>query len=153
MPLALKAFERIHAAYAWSGDAANNLGFFYREAPDYDRSLEWYLKACERAPENQDILNDTGLMYLFHFPREKAKGLPYFLMTVALVQQLGQDPERGYWDALENLCKHYWEVDRQPEKVIEYARMRYVTTKGVEPYNRSPVARQWAAKARKALGK
>jgi len=83
------------------------------------------LRAGERAPENQDILNDTGLMYLFHFPRKKAEGLPYFLKTVALVAESDQKPDRGYWDALENLCKHYWEVDRQPEKVIEYARLRY----------------------------
>jgi tetratricopeptide (TPR) repeat protein len=147
------AFKRIHDAYAWSGDAANNLGYHFREVPKYDDSLAWYLKSVERAPENQDILNDTGLMYLFHFPKRKAEGLPYFLKTVALVKEGDQKPERGYWDALENLCKHYWEVDRQPEKVIEYAKMRYVVTKGVKPYNMSQVAARWAEKARKALGR
>lgn len=151
--VAVDAFGRIHRAYAWSGDAANNLGFFFREIADYEESLAWYLRAVERAPENQDILNDTGLIYLFHFPAEKAKGLPYFLKTVALVEEGDQKPERGYWDALENLTKHYWEVDRQPEKVIEYARMRYETTKGVAPYNTSQVAAGYAAKARRALAK
>ena len=149
----IEAFEKIHEAWPWSGDAANNLGFLYREAAKYDRSLEWYLKAVERAPENQDILNDTGLIYLFHLPREKAKGLPFFLKTLALVLEGDQRPERGYWDALENLCKHYTEVDPKPEKVIEYARMRYEKTKGVAPYNMSPVARRWAEKAKKALGR
>ena len=120
--------------------------------PDYDKSLAWYLKAVERAPENQDILNDTGLMYLFHFPRQKGDGLPYFLKTVALVQEGDQKPERGYWDALENLCKHYTEVDSKPKKVIEYARMRYETTKGVEPYNMSKVAERWAERAKRKLG-
>ena len=151
--LAVDAFKRIHVAYAWSGDAANNLGFYYREVRKYRESLAWYLKSCERAPENQDILNDTGLMYLFHFPRRKAEGLPYFLKTVALVAEGDQRPDRGYWDALENLCKHYWEVDRQPEKVIEYARMRYETTKGVKPYNMSQKAAQHARLAKKALRK
>ena len=28
----------------------------------------------------------------------------------------------------ENLTKHYWEVDRRPELVLRYARMRYRTT-------------------------
>jgi len=151
--VAVDAFARIHNAYAWSGDAANNLGFYYREVKKHRLSLDWYLKGVERAPENQDILNDCGLMYLFHFPKRKAEGLPYFLKTVALVLKGDQRPIRGYWDSLENLCKHYWEVDRRPEKVIEYARLRYRVTKGVKPYNMSKVSERWAAKARKALKK
>jgi tetratricopeptide (TPR) repeat protein len=149
----LDAFQRIHEAWAWSGDAANNLGFFYREAAKYELSLAWYLKSVERDPESQDILNDTGLIYLFHFPDEREKGLPYFLKTVALVEEGDQKPERGYWDALENLCKHYWEVDRQPEKVLAYAKMRYQTRKGVPPYNMSQVSERYAKQARKALGR
>ena len=43
------------------------VGFFFREAKKYEKSIEWYLLACERAPVNQDILNDTGLIFLFHF--------------------------------------------------------------------------------------
>ncbi len=147
------AFTRIHRAFKWSGDAANNLGFFYREARKYRLSIKWYLQACERAPENQDILNDTGLIFLFHFPRERKKGLPYFLRTISLVIEGAQQPERGYWDALENLCKHYWEVDRQPEKVIEYARLRYLVTKGVKPYNMSQKAANHAKLAKEALDK
>jgi tetratricopeptide (TPR) repeat protein len=147
-PVAVDAFRRIHEAYAWSPDAANNLGFYFRETRAYAESLAWYLRAVDRAPESQDILNDTGLIYLFHFPEEQQKGLPFFLEAVALVRNGDQKPERGYWDALENLCKHYWEVDRQPAKVIEYARMRYETTKGVPPYNMSQVAESYAAKAR-----
>jgi tetratricopeptide (TPR) repeat protein len=151
--VAIDAFTRIHNAYKWEGDAANNLGFYFREVKKYELSLDWYLKGVEQAPENQDILNDCGLMYLFHFPKQKAMGLPYFLKTVALVREGDQKPIRGYWDALENLCKHYWEVDRQPEKVIEYARLRYLVTKGVKPYNMSKVAKGWADKARRALKK
>jgi tetratricopeptide (TPR) repeat protein len=151
--LAIEAFSRIHDAWKWDGDAANNLGFYFREVQKYQQSLDWYLKGVDRAPENQDILNDCGLMYLFHFPKRKAEGLPYFLKTVALVREGDQLPIRGYWDALENLCKHYWEVDRRPEKVIEYARLRYLVTKGVKPYNMSQVAKRWADKARKALKK
>ena len=101
----------------------------------------------------EPILNDTGLIYLFHFPERKAEGLPYFLKTVALVQEGDQKPERGYWDALENLCKHYWEVDRRPEKVVRYARMRYEVTKGVKPYNMSQVSENFAKKARRVLGR
>jgi tetratricopeptide (TPR) repeat protein len=146
------AFTRIHQAWKWSGDAANNLGFFYREARKYDLSIEWYLRACDRDPENQDILNDTGLIFLFHFPQERQKGLPYFLKTISLVIEGDQKPIRGYWDALENLCKHYWEVDRQPGKVIEYARLRYQVTKGVKPYNLSQNAAKHAKLAKEALG-
>jgi tetratricopeptide (TPR) repeat protein len=151
--LAVKAFEQIHEAYVYSGDAANNLGFYFREVRKYRKSLDWYLLACERAPVNQDILNDTGLIYLFHFPKEKAKGLPYFEKTIGLVIDGDQLPERGYWDALENLCKHYLEVDLKPEKVIEYARLRYLVTKGVKPYNMSQLAAKHAKKAREILGK
>jgi tetratricopeptide (TPR) repeat protein len=150
---AVGAFVRIHEAHVWSGDAANNLGFYYREVRQYGRSLAWYLKSCERAPENQDILNDTGLIYLYHRPRERANGLPYFEKVLALVLQGDQKPERGYWDALENLAKHYWEVDRRPELVVKYARMRYRTTEGVKPYNMSQVAAGFAEKAIKALGR
>ncbi len=64
-----------------------------------------------------------------------------------------QKPWRGYWDALENLCKHYWEVDRQPKKVIEYARLRYLVTKGVKPYNMSKKSANHAKLAKAALGK
>ena len=151
--VAIDAFTRVHEAWKWDGDAANNLGFYYREVKKYRESLDWYLKGVERAPENQDILNDCGLMYLFHFPREKAKGLPYFVKTVALVAEGDQKPIRGYWDALENLCKHYWEVDRKPEKVVEYARLRYLVTKGVKPYNMSKVSEGFAQKARRVLKK
>jgi tetratricopeptide (TPR) repeat protein len=147
------AFEKLHEIWQSSGDAANNLGFWYREQKKYDLSLAWYLKAVERDPESQDILNDTGLIYLFHFPREREKGLPFFEKTIALVLHGDQKPERGYWDALENLCKHYTEVDPQPENVLRFAKMRYEVTKGVPPYNMSQVAEQWAKKARKALGR
>ncbi|MEN8150370.1 MAG: tetratricopeptide repeat protein [Planctomycetota bacterium] len=151
--VAIDTFSRVHAAWKWDGDAANNLGFYFREVGRYSESLAWYLKGVERAPTNQDILNDCGLMFLFHFPKQKEQGLPYFEKTVALVAEGDQKPIRGYWDALENLCKHYWEVDRQPEKVVEYARLRYLVTKGVKPYNMSKVAERFAEKARKALAK
>jgi tetratricopeptide (TPR) repeat protein len=149
----LAALRKIHEVCPLSGDAANNMGLYFRDTGKYKDSLEWYLKAAERAPESQGILNDTALIYLFHFPAQAKQALPLLERTIALVQDGDQMPETGYWDALENLCKYYWEVDRQPEQVIRYAEMRYESTKGVEPYNRSPQAAHYAELAKKALGK
>ncbi|MCU0727462.1 MAG: hypothetical protein MUE73_17020 [Planctomycetes bacterium] len=149
----LAALRKIHEIYPRSGDAANNIGLYYRDTGKYKESLEWYLKAVERAPDSQGILNDTALIYLFHFPGQEQKALPLLERTIALVEDGDQMPEMGYWDALENLCKYYWEVDRQPEKVIRYAEMRYEPTKGVEPYNSSPKAAHYAELAKKAAGR
>jgi tetratricopeptide (TPR) repeat protein len=149
----LAALRKIHEIYPLSGDAANNIGLYYRDTGKYKDSLEWYLKAVERAPESQGVLNDTALIYLFHFPDQAKLGLPLLERTIALVEDGDQLPEMGYWDALENLTKYYWEIDRQPEQVIRYAGMRYETTKGVEPYNQSPKAAHYAELAKKALGK
>ncbi len=148
------AFKRLHEAYVLSGDAANNLGLFYRDTQRYEESLEWYLKAAERSPDVQGIQNDTGLIYLFHASGETRKrALPYLLRTVELVQDVGQEPEMGYWDALENLCKYYWEVEKDPEKVVQYSDMRYQAVRGTAPYNMSEKARHYGDLARKELGR
>ena len=139
--LALATMARLHEIYEFAGSAANNLGLYYRDKGRYKESLAWYLKSIEREPENQDLLNDTALIYLFHYTgAEQKKCLPILLKVVSLVQEYGQLPSTGYWDALENLCKYYWEVERNPALVVKYATMRYETTLGVEPYSRSPRA-------------
>jgi tetratricopeptide (TPR) repeat protein len=148
-------FTKIHEYYPFSGSAANNLGLYYRDTKgDYDRSLAWYLKAMEREPENQDIVNDTALIYLFHMKgATRKKSLPLLLKVVSMVKDDGQAPIRGYWDALENLCFYYWDVERDPEKVIEYADMRYEETSGVAPYSPSPKALHFKKLAEQELAK
>lgn len=151
--LAVDAYEQLYACNPFSADAANNLGMIHRDITGrYQDSLKWYLAAVERAPESQDILNDCALIYLFHFTgAEQKKCLPMLEKVISIVQDDGFAPERGYWDALENLTKYYWEVDRQPELVIKFADMRTKTTLGVEPYTQSRPAAHYKAQAEKAL--
>lgn len=150
----IAAFVKVHELYPLSGSAANNLGLYYRDVKkDSNESLKWYLAAVEREPNSQDLLNDAGLIYLFNFEgATQKKALPYLEKAVSLVQDDGYAPERGYWDALENLCKYYWDVEHDPKKVLEYAEMRYEPVNGVNPYNMSGVARGYAAKAKAELG-
>ncbi len=151
---AIAAYEKLHEYNPFSADAANNLGMIHRDiTARYKDSLKWYLASVERAPWSQDIINDAALIYLFHFTgAEQKKCLPMLEKVVAIVQDDGMVPERGYWDALENLCKYYWEVDRQPELVIKYAEMRTKTTLGVAPYSASRPAAHYKRLAEKALG-
>jgi len=151
---AVEAFKLIHECYPWYPDAANNVGLFYRDRGNYAESLKWYVLAMERAPLSQDILNDTALIYLFHTTGEtQKKCLPILEKVYDLVHEEEQKPERGYWDTLENLCKYYYEVEKDLEKVIRYGTMRYETTDGVAPYNSSPKAQHYKTLAEKELGR
>ncbi len=105
----------------------NNVGFLYRETKDYKDSLENYLRAAALAPDDQAIQNDTGLIYLYHgrsCGEDPRKSLPFFLRTLALVDEDGQEPTIGYRDSLQNLARYYHEVEPDPEKVLEYAGRR-----------------------------
>jgi tetratricopeptide (TPR) repeat protein len=148
-------FERIHEYYPFSGGAANNIGLYHRDVTgNYKESARWYVMASEREPNNQDTLNDTGLIFLFHFRgAEQKKCLPYLTKTIELVTDDGQTPIRGFWDACENLCKYYWEVDRQPKLVIKYAEMRNTDWEGTAPYVPSQRVLAWKRLAEKELGK
>lgn len=46
-----------------------------------------------------------------------------FEKVVALVEEDGQEPVRGYWDTLENLCK-YWFEKGAWAKVVDCAKKR-----------------------------
>jgi hypothetical protein len=132
------------------GRYGNNAGFWYREARDYERSLRHYLASCEAAPDDQDFLNDTGLIYLFHFPGRKDECPPFLERAVALVEEQGQPPERGYWDALENLCK-YWFEKGEWQRVVDLAKKRAdprATLNG-RPYPSARAAQHGAQAARK----
>jgi tetratricopeptide (TPR) repeat protein len=106
----------------------NNIGLFYRDtARDPRKSLDAYLKAAEGAPNDQGIQNDTGLIYLYHGKSigvDRTLALPYFQRCLALVREENQDPEMGYRDTLENLAVYYKEVEKNPEKCLEYATER-----------------------------
>ncbi len=150
----LDLLEHLHETYPYSGGPANDLGLYYRDSGRPKESLKWYLRAMEREPDNQDILNDTALIYLFHFQgKMQKKSLPIFEKVLSLVQDDGQQPMRGYWDTLENLCKYYWEVERDPEKVIRYAELRSRPRDGVPPYSVSRKAELYRKLAEDALKK
>lgn len=77
--------------------------------------------------------------------------MKYFDKVVALVEEDGQEPVRGYWDTLENLCK-YWSERGEWAKVVAYAKKRAdpKAEVGGRPYP-SRVAAQYGAVAAKKL--
>ncbi|MEN8152215.1 MAG: hypothetical protein ABFS86_20525, partial [Planctomycetota bacterium] len=85
-------------------------------------------------------------------PRQAKKSLPSFEKVLALVMDGEQAPQRGFWDALENMCVYHTRVDPNPKKVIEYGTMRSRSYNGVEPYAKSAKTPSLVARARKALG-
>jgi tetratricopeptide (TPR) repeat protein len=105
------------------GRYGNNAGFWFREAGDYEKSVRYYLFSVKAAPDNQDWLNDTALIYLYHLSDRKDRCLPLLDKVVELVRKQGKEPKRGYWDALENLCK-YWFEKGEWQKVVEYGDLR-----------------------------
>jgi tetratricopeptide (TPR) repeat protein len=112
----------------------NNAGLLHRDTTkDFRRSLDAYLKAAANAPDDQGIQNDTGLIYLYHgkgIGEDPRKGLAFFERSIALVEEMGQDPQMGYRDSLENLCVYFGPpstglaVETIPERALEYARRR-----------------------------
>jgi len=86
------------------------------------RSRSTVHEGAEPAPDSQWHPERRRAHYLFHFPGRRKECLPFFERVVWLVRTAARTRRMGYWDTLENLCKYYWDVDRQPEKVIQYAR-------------------------------
>ena len=92
-------------------DASNNAGLWYRDVgKDYKKSLEWYLRAVKAAPEDCCIQNDTGLIYHYHLD-DLEKAEPYYRRAVEIGKEkgydcnAGNDPDRGFRDAINNLYK------------------------------------------------
>jgi tetratricopeptide (TPR) repeat protein len=133
------------------GRYGNNAGLWFRDVGrDYELSLKYYLRSCEAAPDDQDFLNDTGLIYLFHLTDRKEECRRYFDRVVALVEEEGQEPVRGYWDTLENLCK-YWFDRGEYAKVVAIAKKRADPKASVNgaPYPSLRAAQYAAAAAQK----
>jgi tetratricopeptide (TPR) repeat protein len=126
LPLSLRyrCYDAVLAKNPAEGRYGNNAGLWCRDVGrDYERSLRCYLAAVRAAPDDQDYLNDCALIWLFHLTEKKDESLPMFEKVVALVEEEGQEPQRGYWDALENLCK-YWFEQGAWEKVVAFAKKR-----------------------------
>jgi tetratricopeptide (TPR) repeat protein len=92
-------------------DATNNAGLWFRDVgKDYKKSLEWYLRAAKAAPDDCCIQNDTGLIYHYHMD-DLDKAEPYYRRAVAIGKEknydcnAGNDPDRGFRDALNNMYK------------------------------------------------
>ena len=150
VPLDLR--ERIYgiltARNPTEGRYGNNAGLWHRDVSrDYEKSLKHYLASVRAAPDDQDYLNDTALIYLFHLTDRKEQCLPMFEKVVRLVEEDGQDAVRGYWDTLENLCK-YWFERGEYEKVIAWADKRADPSASLngKPYP-SAAAAMWRSRA------
>jgi tetratricopeptide (TPR) repeat protein len=137
-------------------DLWNNVGLLYRDSlKDYRKSLEAYLKAAALAPLDQGILNDTGLIYLYHgasIGEDRKKALPWFEKCLALVDDEGQSPLMGARDALENLAVYHMEVEPDPEKALAYAERRnhpeflaLLPRADAMPSGKASAVRAWAA--------
>ena len=120
----MRAYDAIVAKNPDDGRYGNNAGLWYRDiGRDYEQSLRYYLASVKAEPEDQDYVNDCALIYLFHLTDRKETCLPMFEKVRALVEEDGQEPVRGYWDTLENLCK-YWFERGEYAKVVECAKKR-----------------------------
>jgi tetratricopeptide (TPR) repeat protein len=105
----------------------NNAGLLYRDSRQYKKSLQCYIKAAEFAPNDQGIVNDTGLIYLYHgkqIGEDPKKALPYFERVLIMIEEDRQPAKMGYRDTLENLAYYYQTVEKDPELALKYATHR-----------------------------
>lgn len=120
----VEIYDALVEANPSEGAYGNNAGFWYRDVGmDYEKSLRYYQAAVAASPDDQDYLNDTALIYLFHLTDRRELAVPMFERVVELVEVVGQEPMRGYWDALENLCQ-YWFQEGEYERVLDLAERR-----------------------------
>ncbi len=113
-------------AFLW-----NDIGLYYRDTQRYREALKAYLTASELAPEDQDILNDTAIIYQFYgkaIGEDPRKALPMFEKVLALGAE-DEKKARGYHDTLENLAVYYGPPapaahEQDPAKALDYATRR-----------------------------
>jgi thioredoxin-like negative regulator of GroEL len=90
-------------------NAPNNAGIWFRDtAGDPAKSLEWFLKALEIAPEDVMLLNDVAIAYQAGASPDVDKSEQFFRRAIATARKNGIDkPERskGYTLAVDNLVK------------------------------------------------
>jgi tetratricopeptide (TPR) repeat protein len=106
-----KIWHALTKGFPKRAGAANNAGLYYRDgAKDAKKSLEWYVRASEIAPDDVCILNDTGLIYHYEL-KQYDKAMPYYRKAVEIGKSKGmddngqKDPDRGYRDAMNNIAK------------------------------------------------
>jgi len=149
-----RAYDAVCEKNPADGRYGNNAGLWFRDVgKDYEKSLKYYLASVKAAPDDQDFLNDTALIYLFHLTDRRKLCLPMFEKVLRLVEVDGQPPVRGYWDTLENRCK-YWFEEGEYAKTIECATKRASpkATLNGRPYP-SMQAMGWKARAEAELAK
>jgi tetratricopeptide (TPR) repeat protein len=154
LPARERAYDALCEKNPGEGSYGNNAGLWFRDVgKDYEKSLKYYLLSVKAAPDDQDFLNDTALIYLFHLTDRRKLCLPMFEKVLRLVETDGQPPVRGYWDTLENLCK-YWFEEGDYAKTIECATKRASPAAALDgrPYPSVQAAR-WKARAEEELAK
>lgn len=93
-------------------EVPNDFALWNRDVShDYKRSLKWYLRAAEAAPNSPRVLNDTGLIYHYHM-NEFDKAEPWYRKAVQAAEEQGVEPSNdpndegmGYRDAMNNIVK------------------------------------------------
>lgn len=120
----IEVYDALVAANPSEGAYGNNAGLWFRDVGrDYEQSLHYYQQAVAASPDDQDYLNDTALIYLFHLPDRREQAIPMFERVLELVEVEGWEPMRGYWDALENLSR--WHLARgEFERALELSERR-----------------------------
>ena len=77
-------------------DAWQNLGFFCREAGQYERSRDAYKRAHELLPDDPQIMNDYAVIYHFYLKSEDELAEDLYRRAIARAEEMlesGEVPE------------------------------------------------------------
>ena len=102
-------WKAIVQAFPREVNAPNNAGIWFRDAAgDPKKSLEWFVKALEIAPEDVMLMNDVAIAYQFGADADLDKSEEYLRKAIAAARKNGIDkPDRskGYTLAVDNLVR------------------------------------------------
>jgi tetratricopeptide (TPR) repeat protein len=116
-----KAFLETHPDEV---NALNNAAVFMQRSKDYEKSAEWYELAIKAAPDDPELLKDTGLIYQDPaFLNAPKRGEPYFWRAIQAAQKRGinhPDHSLGYKNAVDTLVRMMIKQNRHDE-VLKFA--------------------------------
>lgn len=84
-------------------EAWNNLGFFLREAAQYEESLAAYRKALDLSPDDPGLLNDTAVILHYYLKRDDAEALSLYQKAQAKAQAILDQPAGRSEEELQNV--------------------------------------------------
>lgn len=115
-----KIWTALWQAYPTVLWAPNNAGLYYRDVfKNPKESLKWYLRASEAAPEDPQVLNDTGLIYHYEL-NDLEKSIPFYVGAIRAANKMGIEPgnegaSMGFRDALNNIGLVYMRLGKWKE--------------------------------------